>query len=91
MKHAITYISLICTIILVIAVFSGCTKNVNGEEINYVLASGDIVTKYTGQLVGGKPEGSCTAIIQSSNSTYPLLCIPHSSSCIFSLWMLLSL
>lgn len=70
MKHTITYISFVCTILLVIAFFSACTKEVNGEEIDYVLASGDMVTKYSGQLVGGKPEGTCIATIQSGSSSW---------------------
>lgn len=69
-KQVTACIYFICISILVVAFCSGCTKEVNGKEINYVLESGDTVIKYTGQLVNGTPEGTCDATIQSGNTLW---------------------
>ena len=68
--RSLRFCFIICASLCAAVLCTGCTKEVCGEELNYPLASGDVITNYTGRLVNGAPDGECTAIIRSGNALW---------------------
>ena len=65
MKRNLNLVLVAVLSLLIIFLMTGCTKDVENQQLDYELQNGSIIKTYTGTLIDNEPDGDCVATIST--------------------------